>query len=238
MFTSTVDSTWFPTCAVFDCDGVLLDSESVWESVQNEFFDRYNLTPSDDVRARLVGSAADDLAQVITDLTNNNRTPAQNAEFKATVLAEVKKGEMNIIDRGVEPIPGALETITKLASAMPVAVASNSSSDLLTKKMELFGYSTVLTTWVGADHVPSPKPAPDMYLEAIRRLGGTPERTFTVEDSNAGATAAQTAGAITFIFTSTPNTAPKGQGYFSSFTDPHFTETIDCWVAAAQQRER
>lgn len=238
MFTSSVDSGWFPTCAVFDCDGVLLDSETVWGEIQNEFFEKYGVTPSAEDRAQLVGSAASDLAEAIVRLSDtSDQSEAETMKFREEVLADVQETEMNIVDRGIETIPGALDVIKKLASAMPVAVASNSSSKLLTKKLEKFGHAEVLTTWVGANDVENPKPAPDMYSEAIRRLGGTPERTFTVEDSAAGAKAARTAGSNTFIFCQDPEDAPEGKGYFSSFTDPEFLAQIDRWVEKAQEHQ-
>lgn len=231
MFSSSVDTQWFPTCAVFDCDGVLLDSETVWGDIQEEIFAKYSVTPTAEIRQRLVGSAASDLVDAIVELTDlSAASDDEKQQFRAKVEHDVHESEANIIERGVTTIPGALDLIKKLSAVMPVAVASNSSSELLTRKLTKFGHREFLTTWVGANDVESPKPAPDMYTEAIRWLGGDPARTFTVEDSAAGSQAARDSGAVTFIFTHDQENAPEGRGYFDSFTDPQFLATIDTWI--------
>ncbi|WP_346845321.1 HAD family phosphatase [uncultured Rothia sp.] len=231
MFSTSVDSQWFPTCAVFDCDGVLLDSEKVWEEIQQETFQQFNIEPTTEILDRLVGSAASDLVDVIVELTDlAGYSEQEKEEFYRSVAKQVHESEGNIIERGLETIPGALDLIKKLSAVMPVAVASNSSSDLLTNKLTKFGHREYLTAWVGAHDVENPKPAPDLYLEAIKRLDGEPSRTFTVEDSRAGAQAAQGSGAVTFIFTQNRENAPSGDGYFGSFTDPDFLAQIDSWI--------
>lgn len=227
------DDSWVPDVAVFDCDGILLDSEVKWEAVQNRLFAEYGVVPTPELEASLVGSSAADFARELARLSLPVGADEQ-AHFER-ILAVVHEAEFTIIDDGVDLIPGARETVAKLASVMPVAVASNSSSALLQRKVEAYEYVPLLTTWVGANDVAAPKPAPDMYLEAVRRLGGVPECAVTFEDSNAGARAAQAAGTRTFVFVrdaDSPESAPRGNGYFSSFEDPAFVALVDSWVAA------
>lgn len=227
------DDSWVPEYAVFDCDGILLDSEVKWEQLQNRLFEDYGVTPSPELEASLVGASAREFSQVLADLSLPE--VADPEEHFESVWNRVRSDELSILEDGVEEIPGAKDLVKKLAQVMPVAVASNSASELLDEKMRVFGYEGVLTTWVGADDIPHPKPAPDMYLEAIRRLGGRPDVTVTFEDSNTGAQAAQAAGTRTFVFVrdvDSPEGAPRGNAYFSSFQDPDFLALVDSWVAA------
>lgn len=233
MFSLDTTDTWAPHCAVFDCDGVLLDSETLWNDVQIELFDHYDVTVTKELETSLIGSAAEDLAKVIAHLSPQ----AQGKDnFYDQVLAHVKSTELEILDRGVVPIPGALDFVKKLAAYIPVAVASNSSGELLAVKMQKFGYADIVTTWVSSSDVPSPKPSPDIYLEAVRRLGFSPEQALTVEDSVTGMMAATGAGTRCLIFT--PETPEQkelltaGIGRFDSFKDAELLAQVDRWLAS------
>lgn len=233
------DDSWVPECAVFDCDGILLDSEVTWLKVQRRLAEQYGVVMTAELEESLVGSAAADFAAALANLTLPEGATDEEAEAHAqAVLATVHEAEDKIIEEGIEEIPGAKDIVRKLSSVMPVAVASNSSSALLANKMKTFELAPLLTSWVGANDIENPKPAPDMYLEAIRRLDGSPEKTVTFEDSTAGATAAMSAGTRTFVFVrdaDSPEGAPRGKGYFSSFEDPEFIALVDSWVAARAQ---
>ncbi|MDO4252253.1 MAG: HAD family phosphatase [Rothia sp. (in: high G+C Gram-positive bacteria)] len=229
---TTLAENWFPTCAVFDCDGVLLDSESRWNQVQRQVFADYGAHMSPELEKELTGSAPSHVAQVLAKLTCPKNLTL--AEHQRQVLDHIVSIEDQVVAGGVDPIPGALEALSKLAKVLPLAVASNSSQALLTRKLTTYRYAPYLKTWVGADSVAHPKPAPDIYQEAIRRLGGDPARTLTVEDSILGAQAAQAAGTATLIFGSDPQQPPKAQGFFDSFKDPDFLAQLDQWIRRAQ----
>lgn len=236
MFDTSISSSWQPTCAVFDCDGVLLDSESTWLQAQKELFDRFGATFTQEIEESLVGSSALNFARVLAEHTMPAKASLEEGRIhEHTIIKAVQEVEIAMLKRGIEPVPGALETIQKLSTVMPVAVASNSSAELLGQKMETFGFAPHLTTWVGADDVVAAKPAPDMYLEAIRRLGGKPQTTLTVEDSVTGARAAQAAGTKTLIFTAHGDSGASGNGRFDSFRDPHFLTALNSWIAQAHK---
>ena len=126
---------------------------------------------------------------------------------------------------------------------MPVAVASNSTANILTIKMKSYGYAPLVRTWVSSNDVPAGKPAPDMYLEAARRLGFEGHEALAFEDSPAGAQAARDAGTKVMIYVpegTDPAKAPTGFGRFDSFNDPQLWEAARTWIAkleAAQQSE-
>lgn len=102
---------------------------------------------------------------------------------------------------------------------------------------------SLVRTWVSSEDVPAGKPAPDMYLEAARRLGFEGHEALAFEDSPAGAQAARDAGTKVMIYTpagTDPAKAPEGYGRFDSFRDPQLWEAARAWVAklqAAQQSE-
>ena len=102
--------------------------------------------------------------------------------------------EADVVGASMDPLPGAVETVRAAARHVPVAVASNSTRAILDRKMHAVGLADVLQTWVSAEDVPRGKPAPDIYEEAVRRLGVDAADSLAVEDSPAGATAARTAG--------------------------------------------
>lgn len=227
------DDSWVPECAVFDCDGILIDSEKTWNQVQKNVFARYEVELSEELEAELEGSSALTVATAIAE--RSLPSGATLEQHQADVLETLLAVERELISGGVDLIPGAQEIMAKLASVMPVAVASNSTDKILKTKVETYGYAQYLKTYVSSSDVVNPKPAPDMYLEAVKRLGGSPENAVTFEDSNAGATAAMDAGTRTFVFVrdaDSPEGAPRGKGYFSSFEDPDFVALVDSWVAA------
>ena len=175
MFEHTVPSEWFPRCAIFDCDGILLDSETVWNDVQRELFARWSVPFTEEVEHRLTGLAAADVAEELALLSyeaQNGHKPdtasAEYAEHHERVMKDLLTTEHEVISSGVDLIEGAQQFLSFLSEHMPVAVASNSTANILTLKMESYGYAPLVRTWVSSNDVPTGKPAPDMYLEAAQ----------------------------------------------------------------------
>lgn len=236
MFTTSVASDWFPTSVVFDCDGILLDSESLWRKAQQIVARDLNLTWNDELAEALHGSSTDQVRRVFVEaLVGADAPEATKSEQEQIVDTKLRTVAGEIFASGIELIPGAKDVMEQLAAVLPVAVASNSDRETLEFKLSNYGYQQYVTTQVSADDVADPKPAPDMYLKAVQELGGTPERALTFEDSVAGATAAQAAGTVTMILTeSEAENRPEGNGYFDSFEDPEFRAQITRWVEAAR----
>ena len=246
MFEHTVPSDWFPRCAIFDCDGILLDSETVWNRVQRELFARWGVPFTEEVEERLTGLSAADVAEQLARLSYEARQgdaadAAAYAERHAQVTRDLLTTERQIISAGVELIDGAQEFLGFLSEHIPVAVASNSTSGILTVKMENYGYAPLVRTWVSSEDVPAGKPAPDMYLEAARRLGFEGHEALAFEDSPAGAQAARDAGTKVMIYVpegTDPAKAPAGFGHFDSFNDPQLWEAARTWVAKLQATQQ
>jgi HAD superfamily hydrolase (TIGR01509 family) len=177
-----------PDAIVFDNDGLLLDTEVAWTRAETALFERHGLTFTDDHKRDLIGSShAIAAGRLEVMLAQPGKGPALMAELHAMVMAEAA--------HDVEPRPGAVELVDALnAAGIPVAVASNSPRDFLDLVLRTSGMAERFTVTVAGDEVANPKPAPDIYLEACRRLGADPTRSVGLEDSPTGAQAAKAAG--------------------------------------------
>jgi HAD superfamily hydrolase (TIGR01509 family) len=213
---------WAPACVVFDCDGILMDTEANWTEVQRVVSERNGLVYTDEVQRRMMGWSAADVADAIAQAAGADR---------ATVLADVLRTEEQLLAGRLVPIEGALETVRAFAERFPVAVASNSTRTILGVKLESAGFAPHLTTWVSSDDVARGKPAPDIYAEAVRRLGFAPAEALAVEDSAAGATAALAAGLVVAAVPSVPDGDPvPGHLRVASLTDPAFRGLMARWL--------
>lgn len=241
MFEFSLGPEWAPRFAVFDCDGVILDSETKWGQVQGQVFERWGMDYTPELQASLVGYTAYDVAHRLAELSEPAGLTAQGKQdHYQEVLTDLLTTERATIEAGVDEIPGAVALIKKLAQHIPVAVASNSTAPVLETKICVTGLADTLTTWVSSDDVTNGKPAPDIYLEAVRRLGGTPEQTLTVEDSVAGLTAALAAGTQPLVYQGEPTDKPllltAGAGRCDSFTDPQLLAQVERWFSASSSQ--
>ena len=117
-------------------------------------------------------------------------------EFRVHVSAHVRQS----MDEGVPIKPGVVELLDFLAGRdLPRAVASSAQRATIENHLGKAGLLPRFTTYAGRDDVALPKPAPDVYLEAARRLGIRPERCVAFEDSSIGLAAAHAAGMQAFI---------------------------------------
>ncbi len=174
---------------VFDCDGVLADSEEVWGLAQQALCERHHVAWTAELAHRTHGMSYRAAVALLAGLMDD---PPPLESLEQELLAVVTP----LLCGSVRPLPGAVELMHELARRVPVAVASNTPRCLLDPMLETLGVTPVLDAVVGADEVPLPKPAPDVYREATRRLRVEPARTLVFEDSPTGAAAAVAAGCM------------------------------------------
>jgi HAD superfamily hydrolase (TIGR01509 family) len=177
-----------PHAVVFDCDGLLLDTETAWTRAESTLFERHGSTFTMDHKRDLIGSShAIAAAKLEVMLDRPGAGEALIDELHDLVMAEAR--------HDVEPRPGAVALVDALLEAgIPVAVASNSPRAFLDSVLATAGVADRFEHTVAGDEVEHPKPAPDIYLEACRRLHADPERSVALEDSPTGAQAAHAAG--------------------------------------------
>jgi HAD superfamily hydrolase (TIGR01509 family) len=178
-----------PDAVVFDNDGLLLDTESVWTRAERDLFDRRGIafTPAD--KLELVGTSAAVAGRLLEErLGEPGRAEALIEELNELVVVE--------LEHGVEAMIGARELLERLRlRGTPLALVSNSPLRFVRRSIELAGFEDFFEVILSAHEVAAPKPAPDPYLEACRRLGveSGPE-VVALEDSPTGVAAARAAG--------------------------------------------
>jgi HAD superfamily hydrolase (TIGR01509 family) len=169
-------------------DGVLLDSEAAWTRAETRLFARYGRTYGVEEKQLLIGGSLQDTAGHMERLLDR---PGGSSDLLHELL-ELAAGEFA---GPVEPMPGAVELIAELRGlGRPMAVASNSERRLVDLALNGTGLADSFGAVVAGDEVANPKPAPDLYLEACRRLGASPQESVAVEDSPRGSAAARAAG--------------------------------------------
>jgi HAD superfamily hydrolase (TIGR01509 family) len=178
-----------PTAVVFDNDGLLLDTESVWTRAERDLFERRGLefTPAD--KRELVGTSAEIAGGILERrLAEPGRADALIEELNELVVAE--------LENGVEAMLGASELLHALKErGTPLGLVSNSPLAFVRRSLELVGFHDRFDVVLSAHEVAAPKPSPDPYLEACRRLGVEPGPDVVVlEDSPIGVAAARAAG--------------------------------------------
>ncbi len=174
---------------MFDNDGLLLDTEDAWTRAEETLFARRDRVFTLDHKRSLIGSARVAAArklETMLDLAGDGE--ALMDELHGLVMEEALAG--------VEPRPGALELLERLIGAgVPVAVASNSQREFVAAHaVQRRDVGRAVSTVVSVEDVKEPKPAPDIYLEACRRLGFEPGACAALEDSPIGVAAAAAAG--------------------------------------------
>ncbi len=178
-----------PDAVVFDNDGLLLDTESVWTRAEQDLFERRgaDFTPAD--KRELVGTSAEIAGAVLERrLGEPGRAAELIEELNALVVAE--------LEHGVEAMIGARELLHTLRlRGTPIGLVSNSPIAFVARSLELVGFGDHFDVILSAHEVSAPKPAPDPYLEACRRLGVEPgPAVVALEDSPTGVAAARAAG--------------------------------------------
>jgi HAD superfamily hydrolase (TIGR01509 family) len=178
-----------PDAVVFDNDGLLLDTESVWTRAEQDLFERRGtaFTPAD--KLELVGTSAEIAGGILERrLGEPGRAAELIEELNELVVAE--------LEHGVEAMLGARELLDRLGKLdVPVGLVSNSPLRFVRRSIEIVGFEEHFDVILSAHEVAAPKPAPDPYLEACRRLGVEPgPSVIALEDSPTGVAAARAAG--------------------------------------------
>jgi len=171
---------------IFDCNGVLVDSESIASAVLAEAFAAVGLTITAEVVARRFhGRRPADIFAAVEAATGRKLPPG----FTSNVAAET----LQRFRAELRPIPHAARALTWVRG--PKAVASSSSFDRIRTSLEVTGLLNFFSERLfSASDVPKGKPAPDLFLQLTARLQVDPADCIVVEDSAAGVTAAAAAG--------------------------------------------
>jgi HAD superfamily hydrolase (TIGR01509 family) len=187
--TDAAEPTALPDAVLFDNDGLLLDTESVWTRAEVDLFARRGTEFTLGDKRELVGTSAAIAGAVLERrLDEPGRAAELIEELNALVVAE--------LERGVEAMVGARELLLALRErGTPIGLVSNSPLVFVRRSLEIVGFAESFDVVLSAHEVAAPKPAPDPYLEACRRLGVEPgPGVVALEDSPTGVAAARAAG--------------------------------------------
>jgi HAD superfamily hydrolase (TIGR01509 family) len=172
---------------VFDLDGVLLQSEEVWDAVRERYVRERGGRYDEAVQRAMMGMSAPEWSRYLHDDAGVPDDPdAINREVVERML-EAYRSELPLL-------PGAVAAVRRTADAFPLALASSSNREVFEEALRLAGLTDCFRVTVSSEEVARGKPAPDVYLEAAHRLGVAPNRCAAVEDSHAGIRSAKTAG--------------------------------------------
>jgi len=172
---------------VFDLDGVLLDSEQVWDEAREQLAEERGGRWHDQAQKDMMGMSSTEWSRYMHERIGLPEPPEE-------INREVVERLAAIYREHLPAIAGAREAVEGLAARWPLGLASSSNRELIHLTLELLGVKQLFAATVSSEEVARGKPAPDVYLEAARRLEVDPAHTAAVEDSNNGILAAKAAG--------------------------------------------
>jgi HAD superfamily hydrolase (TIGR01509 family) len=172
---------------VFDLDGVLVDSEHVWDEVREELARERGGRWHERAQADMMGMSSTEWSRYMHDVVGLPEPPEE-------ISREVVR---RMLDRYAERLPlidSAVGAVERVALRWPLGLASSSNRELIDRALEVSGLARHFRATVSSEEVERGKPAPDVYLEAARRLGVEPAKCTAVEDSSSGIKSAHGAG--------------------------------------------
>ena len=174
-------------CVVFDLDGVIVDSEQVWDDVREQLVRERDGRWHEGAQAAMMGMSSPEWSRYMRDELGLPESPEEINDEVVRRMLERYRESLPLID-------GAVDAVRRLAGSFTLGVASSSNRPLIDAVLEGAGLAAGFAVVVSSEEVARGKPAPDVYLEAARRLGVEPARCAAVEDSSNGLRAARAAG--------------------------------------------
>lgn len=172
---------------IFDLDGVIVDSEHVWDSAREALARERGGRWRERAQRDMMGMSSLEWSRYMHDVVGLSEPPEEISAEVVRRLGAIYREELPLIE-------GAPEAVARLAERWPLAVASSSNRPIIDLVLELSGLEHYFRATVSSEEVACGKPAPDVYLEAARRLGAEPTRSAAVEDSHNGILSAKAAG--------------------------------------------
>jgi HAD superfamily hydrolase (TIGR01509 family) len=172
---------------VFDLDGLLLDTEQVWDEVREALTRERGGRWHDRAQADMMGMSSPEWSRYMHEDLGLAEPPEELNRLVVELMEERYREQLPLID-------GAVEAVLRLAGRWPLGLASSSNRELIDLALQLMGVADLFRVTVSSEEVARGKPAPDVYLEAARRLGVEGARIVAIEDSANGIRAARAAG--------------------------------------------
>lgn len=180
-------SSTMPEAVVFDLDGVLMDSEQLWNRSKEELVRESGGRWREDAPRAMMGMSSREWSEYLRDELG------VDLDVRAIDRAVVEKMEQHYREH-LPLLPGAVEVVRRLHRRWPLALASSSNREIIDFALDAAGIAGEFAATVSSEEVERGKPAPDVYLEAARRLDSAADRCVAVEDSSNGLRSAAAAG--------------------------------------------
>jgi HAD superfamily hydrolase (TIGR01509 family) len=172
---------------IFDLDGILIDSEHVWDEVRQQLAQERGGRWNENASRDMMGMSSIEWSRYMRDVVGLEEEPEEISAEVVRRLEERYRTEIPLI-------PGAEQAVERLAVRWPLALASSSNRELIDLVLTESGLGRSFRASVSSEEVARGKPAPDVFLEAARRLDADPTRCAAIEDSENGILAAKAAG--------------------------------------------
>jgi HAD superfamily hydrolase (TIGR01509 family) len=174
---------------IFDLDGVLIESEERWDAARRAVVAQAGRPFPDAATRAMQGMSAPEWEAYLHDELGVPGSPAQIGRAVVDAMARGYRDDLPLL-------PGATDAVRALAGRWTLGVASSSNAELVELVLELARIGDCFAALVSSEEVARGKPAPDVYLEAARRLGARPQRCVAIEDSANGLRSAAAAGMV------------------------------------------
>jgi len=172
---------------VFDLDGVLLASEEVWDEVREEYVRERGGRYDEEIQRAMMGMSSTEWSRYLHETAGVPDEPETINEDVVRRMLDAYLTHLPLID-------GAVDAVKRLATNYPLGLASSSNREIIDTVLDVAGIADCFKATVSSEEVAQGKPAPDVYLEAARRLGVDPTRCAAIEDSHGGIRSAKAAG--------------------------------------------
>jgi len=172
---------------VFDLDGVIIDSEELWDEVREGLARERGGRWSEQAQADMMGMSSTEWSRYMNEVVGLPESPDEiSREVVSRMLVRYSE-HLPLID-------GAVAAVKRVAADWPLGVASSSNREVIDQVLELSGLAPYFKVTVSSEEAARGKPAPDVYLEVAHRLGVEPSRSAAIEDSANGIRSAHAAG--------------------------------------------
>ena len=152
---------------VFDLDGVIIDSEHVWDDVRQQLAEERGGRWHEEASRDMMGMSSPEWSRYMRDVIGLRESPEE-------INAEVVRRMEDVYRASLPLIPGAVEAVERLAARWPLGLASSSNRELIDFVLDVSGLGRLFQATVSSEEVSRGKPAPDVFLEAARRLAVPP----------------------------------------------------------------
>jgi HAD superfamily hydrolase (TIGR01509 family) len=174
---------------IFDVDGVLVDSEPLWEQVRRRVVAQYGGRWALDAQARLMGMSTAEWSAYMSEELGVSLTAKEVADVVIARMSEAYAAHVPLM-------PGAVDAVHRMAESWPIGLASSSPASLIEVVVRVAGLQPLVAAAVSTEEVARGKPAPDVYLRVTRLMDVRPDRSVAVEDSSNGLRSAAAAGLV------------------------------------------